>query len=73
MELDQRSLKQREFTFCDIFSAVAVVYVELPRYPHPHSVRSTYSQTPLTDTEGAIESVRINEVSVLNGSNSEKM
>ena len=32
-----------------------------------------YGQTPLTDTEGAIESVRINGVSVLNGLNSEKM
>ena len=39
-----------------------MVYVELPRYPHPHSVRGTYSQTPSTDTEGGIESVRIKRV-----------
>ena len=63
MEWEQSSLKHREFTFlCDILYAVAVLYVESPRYPHPHSVRRTYSQTPLTDTEGAIESVRIKRV-----------
>ena len=36
--------------------------------------RAKYSQTPFnTDTEGGIESVAINGVSVLNGLSSEKM